>query len=70
MTSPKVNLSKIKELRKQNKISLEEMSKILGYESINGYYSLETGRVKYPAETLAKTAKLFQVCISDLFFEE
>jgi transcriptional regulator with XRE-family HTH domain len=70
LKSLKVNLNKIKELRKQRKISLEEMSKILGYESINGYYSLEIGRVKYPAETLAKTAQLFQVCINDLFFED
>jgi transcriptional regulator with XRE-family HTH domain len=64
----KVNLTKIKALRKKNSISLEEMSRKLGYESINGYYYLEIGRSKFPAETLAKTAVILNVDLNELFF--
>lgn len=66
----KVNLVKIKEIRKQKGFTIEEMSRLLGYESLNGYYYLETGRGKFPAETLAKVANLLEVSIDHLFFEE
>lgn len=66
----KVDLCKIKKLRKQFELSLDEMAKLLGYESANGYYYLEIGRGKFPAETLAKVADIFNVPINDLFFEE
>ncbi|KZS47762.1 transcriptional regulator [Paenibacillus glucanolyticus] len=52
----KVNLEKIKTLRKLKGLSLEEMSQLLGYESPNGYYYLEVGRGRFPAETLARVA--------------
>lgn len=65
----KVDLEKIKSLRKKCGLSLDEMARLLGYESANGYYYLETGRGKFPAETLAKVASLFNVKINELFFE-
>jgi DNA-binding XRE family transcriptional regulator len=65
----KVNLKKIKQLRKEKSISLDEMARILGYESPNGYYYLEVGRGKFPAETLAQVASIFKVPIEQLFFE-
>lgn len=65
----KVDLQKIKELRKKANLSLDDMSKLLGYESANGYYYLEIGRGKFPAETLAKVANIFNVKIDTLFFE-
>lgn len=40
----RVDLEKIKSLRKCIGLSLEEMASILGYESLNGYYYLEVGR--------------------------
>ncbi|WP_339294383.1 helix-turn-helix transcriptional regulator [Paenibacillus sp. FSL W7-1279] len=64
----KVNLEKIKAHRKANELSLEDMSKLLGYESANGYYYLETGRGKFTAEALAKVADRFGVPIDELFF--
>jgi DNA-binding XRE family transcriptional regulator len=67
--SKKVNLDKIKALRKREGYSLEDMAKMLGYESPNGYYYLEIGRGRFPAETLAKVADIFNVPIEDLFFE-
>ncbi|MNV93926.1 Helix-turn-helix domain protein [compost metagenome] len=66
----KVDLDKIKGLRKNQGLSLEEMAFQLGYESANGYYYLEIGRGKFPAETLAKVANIFRVTIEELFFEE
>lgn len=70
MIIKKVNLKKIKLLRKKNKLSLQEMSEKLGYESQNGYYYLETGRNKFSAEAIAKVADIFQVPIESLFFED
>lgn len=64
----KVNLKKIKELRKEAGLSLEYMAKLLGYESLNGYYYLEIGRGKFAAEALAKVADEFKVPIEELFF--
>ncbi|MCV9886273.1 helix-turn-helix transcriptional regulator [Metabacillus halosaccharovorans] len=70
MKNRKVDLLKIKKLRKQFELSLEDMAKLLGYESVNGYYYLEVGRGKFPAETLARVADIFKVPINELFFEE
>ncbi|AFC28361.1 hypothetical protein PM3016_1436 [Paenibacillus mucilaginosus 3016] len=64
----KVNLRKIKQLRKEAKFSLDEMAQLLGYESPNGYYYLEIGRGKFSAEALAKVADKFGVPIDELFF--
>ncbi|GGF83049.1 hypothetical protein GCM10010912_30220 [Paenibacillus albidus] len=66
----KVDLDKMKGLRKNSRLSLEEMALLLGYESANGYYYLEVGRGKFPAETLAKVAMIFNVSIEELFFED
>jgi len=70
MTLRRVNLEKIKKLRKEKKISLEEMAHILGYESQNGYYYLEVGRGRFTAETLAKVADILGVSIDSLFFTQ
>jgi transcriptional regulator with XRE-family HTH domain len=69
-TNKKVDLKKIKFLRKRADFSLDEISKLLGYESPNGYYYLETGRSKFPAEALAKVADILGVQINELFFED
>jgi transcriptional regulator with XRE-family HTH domain len=66
----KVDLGKIKRIRKKLNFSVEEMSKKLGYKTINGYYYLEIGRNKFSAETLAMVADIFDVPIADLFFED
>ncbi|MEK3747909.1 helix-turn-helix transcriptional regulator [Paenibacillus sp. FSL E2-8871] len=66
----RVDLEKIKSLRKCIGLSLEEMASILGYESLNGYYYLEVGRGKFSAEALAKVADTFHVPLEQLFFED
>nr|BDD46662.1 hypothetical protein 5 [Bacillales bacterium] len=70
MRVKKVDLLKVKRLRKQKNISLEEMAKKLGYESANGYYYLENGRGKFPAEKLILVADILDVPIEQLFFED
>ncbi|WP_342045955.1 helix-turn-helix domain-containing protein [Bacillus sp. OTU530] len=66
----KVDLKKIKSLRRKSGISLQEMSNILGYRSPNGYYYLETGRCAFPADKLARVADVFNIGMSELFFED
>lgn len=70
MIEKKVDLLKIKKLRKSSNLSLEDMAQKLGYDSPNGYYYLEIGRSKFSAETLAKVADIYHVSIEDLFFEK
>jgi transcriptional regulator with XRE-family HTH domain len=66
----KVDIEKIKTLRKKANISLEQMSELLGYESPNGYYYLETGRIKFHAEKLALVSQILNEPYEHLFFEE
>ncbi len=66
----KVDLNKIRLLRKQKKLSLQDMSDILGYKTPNGYYYLEVGRCVFPADKLAKVADTLDICMNDLFFED
>lgn len=61
-----VDLDKLKKLR-QSKMSQQEMSLRLGYQSPNGYYYLECGRSKITAETLAKVATVLGVPIQEFF---
>ncbi|HEU5140629.1 MAG TPA: helix-turn-helix transcriptional regulator [Bacillales bacterium] len=69
MGGKKVDVEKIKFLRKQSHLTLDEMATMLGYDSPNGYYYLERGRSKFPAETLAAVAEIFDVPLMELFFE-
>jgi transcriptional regulator with XRE-family HTH domain len=66
----KVDTDKIKSLRKEANLSVEKMSELLGYDSPNGYYYLETGRIKFPAEKLALVARILGAPYESLFFEE
>lgn len=66
----RVDLAKIKALRKEKRISLDDMARKLGYESPNGYYYLEIGRGKFSAEMLALVAVIFGVGIEELFFDD
>ncbi|HEX7064761.1 MAG TPA: helix-turn-helix transcriptional regulator [Bacillales bacterium] len=69
MVVKKVDVEKIKYLRKREHLTLEKMAKRLGYDSPNGYYYLERGRSKFTAETLAAVAEIFDVPIRELFIE-
>ena len=70
MIEKKVDLLKIKNLRKTFNFSLEDMAKKLGYDSPNGYYYLESGRSKFSAEALVKVADIFNISIEELFLNK
>ncbi|MFZ5688626.1 MAG: helix-turn-helix transcriptional regulator [Bacillota bacterium] len=63
----RVNLRKIKSLRKQRKLTQKYMAKLLGYETDVGYHYLETGRRQIRAEQLAIIASELGVSVEDLY---
>ncbi|HET7657879.1 MAG TPA: helix-turn-helix transcriptional regulator [Bacillales bacterium] len=69
MVRKRVDIDKIKRMRKSSRITLEEMAKHLGYKSPNGYYYLERGRSKFTAETLAEVADILGAPMEDLFLD-
>ena len=64
-----VNLDLIKQLRNQKHISIEEMSKFMGYKGYQGYYYKENGVRKMSADDIARISVILAVPISELFFE-
>jgi len=67
MTRIRVDIDKIKRMRKHSRITLQEMAARLGYKSPNGYYYLERGRSKFTAEMLATVAEILETSLEDLF---
>ncbi|MEK4255455.1 helix-turn-helix transcriptional regulator [Ureibacillus sp. FSL K6-2830] len=65
-----VNLDLIKRLRIKKNISIEQMSKLMGYKGYQGYYYKENGSRKMSADDIAKISILLGVPINDLFFEK
>lgn len=63
-----VNLDLIKQLRNQKNISIEEMSKFMGYKGYQGYYYKENGVRKMSADDIARISVILAVPISELFF--
>lgn len=64
----KVNLERIKQLRKKNKLSQEEMANLLGMKSLYPYHRKERGEQSFTAEELHSIAKIFIVPV-EYFFE-
>ncbi|MFG3611278.1 helix-turn-helix domain-containing protein [Rummeliibacillus stabekisii] len=64
---PKVNLSYIKELREDKQITIEQMSKNLGYLGYQGYYYKERGIRKMSAEDIAMISLTLGVSIESLY---
>lgn len=66
----KVDLEKMKRLRKEKKISQTEIAKKIGYKTGVGYHYIETGKRSIRAETLAKIAEILNVPIEELYKKE
>jgi len=66
----RVDLEKMKRLRKEKKISQTELAKKIGYKTGVGYHYIETGKRKVKAETLAKIAEILDVSVEDLYEKE
>lgn len=63
----RVDLNKIKKLRKEKDITQNEMAKKLGYKSDVGYHYLESGRCQIAAIQLAMIAQILDVPVSHLY---
>lgn len=64
----KVNLEKIKRLRKSKKLSQGDMAKIVGFNSLYPYHRKESGIQDFTANELYAIANFFEVPI-EYFFE-
>lgn len=68
MEQAKPDLSKLKQLRKEHRETLMDLSKLLGYESPNGYLYIENGRCKITLEQAKILADHYGVPVESLFF--
>jgi len=66
----KVDLVKLRDYRKEKGISLTYMSKKLGYSYASGYANIEYGITNLSLEKAAIIAKVLNVDINELFFDE
>lgn len=64
-----INLNLIKEVRNSKGYSIEEMSKLLGYEGYQAYYYKERGIRNMSVEDISKIATILKVPIEKLFFK-
>lgn len=60
LVSPTINLQYIKKNRLEMGLSIEEMSKKLGYDSYQAYYRKENGQRKFNTYDLLKLSDIFQ----------
>ncbi|QNR07762.1 helix-turn-helix transcriptional regulator [Macrococcoides canis] len=63
-----VNINKIKGVRESLGISIEEMSKRMGFASYQGYYKKEAGLRQFSATDVSKISVILDIPISDIFF--
>ncbi len=66
----RVDLAKIRELRKAANLTQADLAKTLGYVSAVGYLYLEKGRCKISAAQLATIANTFGVPMTDLLIQD
>lgn len=65
-----INLIFIKEVRTSKGVTIEEMSKLLGYEGYQAYYYKEKGIRKMSAEDIGEIAHTLKVPINSLFLKK
>jgi putative transcriptional regulator len=63
----KVNLDKIRECRKSEGLSQEEVAKILGFNTVYPYHRKESGQQSFTAEELMKLAQLYNLSYENFF---
>lgn len=63
----RVNLEEIKRLRKERKMSQEDMAKLLGHKTLWSYWRQEKGEVPFTAEQLFDIANHFKVSLESLY---
>lgn len=64
-----LNLKKIRERRKELRLTQEYVAKYLGYETATGYSYIESGRSKLDPDKLPLLAEVLEyVTVDELFF--
>lgn len=63
----KVNLEKIKELRKQHKLSQGDMAKLIGLNTLYPYHRREAGNQEFSAEEIHAIAVFFNKKVEYFF---
>ena len=58
--------NKLKSYRKKSGLTLEEVSKKLGYSTPNGYWKIEKGITKLKADQLIKLIKILDISLSQI----
>lgn len=64
-----VNVNKIKSVREQLGISIEEMSKKMGFASYQGYYKKEVGLRQFSATDISKISAILSLSYDEIFFD-
>lgn len=64
----KLNLEKVKELRKEKGLSQEEVAKILGLKTVYPYHRKESGRQSFTAEELMMLSNIYNVPCEKFFY--
>ncbi|MBY6276798.1 MAG: transcriptional regulator [Symbiobacterium thermophilum] len=63
----KVNLNKIKELRKEKGLSQEDVAKMLGFKTVYPYHRKEGGQQSFTAEELMTLSQIYNVPYEKFF---
>ncbi|KLR75303.1 hypothetical protein ABH20_01020 [Geobacillus sp. T6] len=63
----KLNLEKIKELRKRKGLSQDDVAKMLGFKSVYPYHRKESGQQSFTAEELMMLSQIYNVPYKDFF---
>jgi putative transcriptional regulator len=63
----KVNLERVRKLRKDKRLSQEDVAKILGFNTVYPYHRKESGQQSFTAEELMKLAQLYKVSYENFF---
>lgn len=61
-----MSAKRLKELRRQRGLSLEDMAKITGYAGKSGYWALENGVVKASVDQAKNIALALKISVSEV----
>ena len=61
-----INTELLKEARKKKKLSIRDMSRILGAKSSATYYNIETGKTEPKASQLLKISEILKIPIKKI----
>ncbi len=60
-------LNRIRQLRSDNKFSLDDVAQGIGYVTAKGYYDLESGKTSIKLDHLVRLSKFYKVPIEFFF---